>query len=103
VQTPTLTNTRATYACGAVSADTFISKRATNVKNRCKRKKNTMIKRICKIELLKNARKAERKKHAAMIDWHLRRISEAHKSGNKQEIERHEAKIQEFELRLHQK
>ena len=61
-----------------------------------------MTKRISKIELQRNANNAERQMHAAKTDWHLRRISEAHETGNQFDVDRHEAAIRDSELRLHQ-
>ena len=60
------------------------------------------MRRISKMELQRNANKAERQMHASQMAWHLRRISEAHKAGNQLDVERHNAAIRDSELRLHQ-
>lgn len=64
--------------------------------------KENMTKRISKLQLFKSANNAERQMHAAKIDWHLRRISEAHRAGNRFDVDRHDAAIRDSELRLHQ-
>ena len=61
-----------------------------------------MTKRISMIELQRNANNAERQMHAAKMDWHLRRISEAHEAGNQSDVDRHDEGIRDSELRLHQ-
>ena len=55
-----------------------------------------------KINQFKATKQAERKMYAAKMDWHLRRISEAHEAGNRRDVDRHELAIQDCELKLHQ-
>ena len=55
-----------------------------------------------KINQLKATKQSERKMHAAKMDWHLRRITEAHEAGNQRDVDRHELAIQDCELKLHQ-
>ena len=61
-----------------------------------------MMKRISKINQLKASKQAERKMYAAIMDWHLRRITEAHEAGNQFKVDWHDAEIAGCELRLHQ-
>ena len=66
------------------------------------RENKTMMKRISKINQLKATKQSERKMYAAKMDWHLRRIDEAHEAGNQHDVDRHELAIQDCELKLHQ-
>ena len=58
--------------------------------------------KISKVQVQRNANNAERKMLAAKMDWHLRRITEAHEAGNQRDVDRHELAIQDCELKLHQ-
>ena len=58
--------------------------------------------KISKINQFKATKQAERKMNAAKMDWHLRRITEAHEAGNKFDVDWHDAEIAGCELRLHQ-
>ena len=58
--------------------------------------------KISKINQFKATKQAERKMNAAKMDWHLRRITEAHEAGNQRDVDRHELAIQDCELKLHQ-
>ena len=71
------------------------------MRNNNTNERNEMNK-ISKIELQRNAKNAERQRVAAKMDWHLRRISEAHETGNQFDVDRHDAAIRDAELRLHQ-
>ena len=55
-----------------------------------------------KINQFKATKQAERKMYAAKMDWHVRRISEAHEAGNQRDVDRHELAIQDCELKMHQ-
>ena len=55
-----------------------------------------------KINQFKATKQAERKMYAAKMDWHVRRISEAHEAGNQRDVDRHELAIQDCELKLHE-
>jgi hypothetical protein len=60
--------------------------------------------KISKINQFKASKQAERKMLASKMDWHLRRISEAHASATRiwSNVLRHELAIQDCELKLHQ-
>jgi len=61
-----------------------------------------MMKRISKVELFKNAKKAERRAQAAKMDWHLCKLVEAREAGDQFNFAWHDAEIAGCELRLHQ-
>jgi hypothetical protein len=55
-----------------------------------------------KIEQFKATKQAERKMHAAKMDYHMRRITGAHETSDQRRVDCHELAIQKCELKLHQ-